>query len=288
VDCGVRIGCPLWAHTPWVGRFFTADARREDFLPQYASVFRTTEGNATFYGLPSAETVARWAAEAPPGFRFCFKFPRTITHERALVDVAAPIDEFLARLAPLAKRLGPFFLQLPATFGPDRLSTLARCLRTLSPDFHYAVEVRHSAFFDEGPHERALDELLGAHGVDRVIFDTRTLFATTATDQDTLDALRKKPRVPVRYTATGRRPFVRFVGDPDTKANAAVFDSWGQILARWLAEGREPYFFVHHPDDHHAPALARFAQARWHALAPDTFPAPPAWPAETRGQLSLF
>ena len=58
-------------------------------MPQYASVFDTAEGNATFYGLPSAETVARWAAEAPETFRFCLKFPRVVTHDHALAGPTA-------------------------------------------------------------------------------------------------------------------------------------------------------------------------------------------------------
>ena len=95
----VYLGCPLWAHAPWKGRFFTAKASREDFLPQYARVFGTTEGNATFYGLPAPETVERWAAEAPSDFRFCFKFPRVISHEKALVGAETETKAFFERLA---------------------------------------------------------------------------------------------------------------------------------------------------------------------------------------------
>ena len=53
----LRVGCPVWAHAAWRGRFFTAEARREEFLPQYASVFGAAEANPTFYGLPAAATV---------------------------------------------------------------------------------------------------------------------------------------------------------------------------------------------------------------------------------------
>ncbi len=290
------LGCPVWAHAPWRGTFFTASARREEFLPQYGRVFDTAEGNSTFYGLPSAETVARWAVEAPDTFRFCLKFPRVVTHDHALAGAAAAEEtrRFLERLAPLGAKLGPFFLQLHASFGPERRTVLEAFLRALPREFSYAVEVRHAGFFDQGPHERALDETLGALGVDRVCFDTRGLHASAATDEFTLDAKRKKPRVPLRTTATGTRPFVRFVGDPQVEQNDAVLQAWAQVVARWLAEGRTPFFFTHHPDDAHAPALARRFQAMVHAVSP-AVPSPVAWPAEEpppaaepTGQLSWF
>ena len=119
------LGCPVWAHAPWRGKFSTASARREEFLPQYASVFRKAEGNTAFYGLPSTATVARWAAEARDDFRFCFKFPRAISHEAQLVGAAElETRRFFERLAPLAERCGPCFLQLPESFGVSRLEGL--------------------------------------------------------------------------------------------------------------------------------------------------------------------
>ena len=288
-----RIGCPVWAHAPWVGSFFTAEARRADFLQQHASVFGTTEGNATFYGLPSVDTVKRWLGEAPEEFRFCFKFPREISHDRQLVGAGEATARFFERLAPLGPRRGPFFLQLPAAFGADRLPALAAYLGSLPADQAYAVEVRHLDFFDRGAKERALDALLTERGVDRVIFDTRGLFAAKVTDELSRDAQRKKPRVPVRFTATGPHPLVRLVGDPVVAANAAILREWAPVVARWMSEGRSPYVFLHHPDDGHAPALARLFQTILQEIEPRVPPAP-LWPAERalRGpatkQLDLF
>lgn len=293
VSTACRIGCQGWAHQPWVGRFFTAGARREDFLPQYASVFAAVEGNATFYALPPVETVAKWAEEAPAQLRFCFKFPKTISHERRLVDARAETAEFFARVAPLGPRLGTFFLQLHESFGARGLPALEAYLRGLPKEFAYAVEVRHADFFDHGPHEQALTDLLGGLGVDRVTFDTRGLIASDATDEITAGAKRRKPRTPVRFTATGRRPFVRFVGDPDVAKNIPALREWADQVARWIGDGRTPYFFAHHPDDTYAPHVAREFQRLLHERTA-TVPAPAAWPVEQeppppRGdQLSLF
>jgi uncharacterized protein YecE (DUF72 family) len=285
-----RLGCPLWSHAAWRGIFFTAEARREEFLPQYASVFDTTEGNATFYGLPARETVARWAEEAPATFRFCWKFPRAISHDRQLVGAEAETREFLERVAPLGGRNGPFCLQLHASFGPERLRDLEAFLRGLPREWRFAVEVRHLGFFDAGPHERALEALLGELGMERVNFDTRSLFASNAMDELTLDAQRRKPRVPHRASALGRTPLVRFVGDPQLEKNDAALRAWAAVVARWLEAGRDVYFFVHHADERHAPALARRFQEMVQAMTPRV-PAPPKWPVEKEPraeQLSLL
>lgn len=282
--------CSVWAHAPWRGNFFTADAARTDFLPQYASVFTTSEGNSTFYGLPTPAVVARWAAEAPEYFRFCLKFPRTITHELQLVGADQATEEFITRVRPLGAKLGPFFLQLHSSFGPRRLRELDRYLAALPRTYSYAVEVRHPEFFAAGGPSDDLSALLRAQAVEWVTFDTRGLFASEAADSFTLDAKRKKPRLPLVIKALSNFPFVRLVGDPDIPRNDAILQQWADVVVGWLREGRSPYFFTHHPDDAWAPVLARrfhgFVRAREPAI-----PELPIFPAE-RGrpghQIELF
>ncbi len=273
------LGCPVWAHAAWRGTFFTREATRPDFLPQYASVFRTSEGNSTFYGLPSPAVVARWAGEAPDDFRFCLKFPRTITHDLGLTGAEAATTEFLTRVSPLRTRLGPFFLQLHSSFGPRRLAVLERYLAILPSGYRYAVEVRHPEFF--GPTAAAADllGLLRARGIEWVSFDTRGLFAASAVDSFTLDAQRKKPRLPLIINALSEFPFVRFVGDPDPPRNDVILREWARMVVQWLREGKSPFFFTHHPDDTHAPELARRFHGFVRALMPE-LPALPTFPAE--------
>lgn len=288
----VRIGCQGWAHPPWVGTFFKSDARREDYLPQYASVFATAEGNTSFYALPTVENVRKWAAGAPADFRFCFKFPKTISHERRLVNAAAETGEFFARVAPLGERLGVFFLQVHQSFSGEELPALAAYLRALPGEFRYAVEVRHRDFFDHADGERAVDDLLGSLGVERVNFDTRGLFAAQADNETIRVAQGKKPRVAFRATALTKEPFVRFVGDLSVENDRALLAGWAHCFAKWIAEGRRPHFFAHSPDDLYSPAVGRLFQDLLHERCPQV-PPPPLWPiehetAERGEQLGLF
>ncbi len=71
---------------------------------------------------PPLTNARRWAEESAAGFRFCMKFPREISHDRALVRCESPLAQFLAALEQFAKhdRLGPTFLQLGPHFAADR------------------------------------------------------------------------------------------------------------------------------------------------------------------------
>ncbi len=253
------LGCPVWSNRDWIGDVFTAHAKPSEFLRQYSAVFNTVEGNNCFYGLPKSTVVTRWRDEAAPGFRFCFKFPRVISHEQRLRNVAAETIEFLNRLMPLAQtdHLGPCFLQLPPSFGPESWKVLQDYLRALPAEFQYAVEVRHRAFFAKDEEERQLNRLLRDLGMDRVMLDSRALFSADPVDPDTRTAQSKKPRLPVHAISLGSRPLIRYIGHPDPEANRPFLEPWLDKLALWLSEGREPYFFAHTPNNRQAPHLAQ-------------------------------
>jgi uncharacterized protein YecE (DUF72 family) len=267
----LRLGCPVWAFDGWRGTLYTPGARRTDFLPQYASVFGTVEGSATFYGLPSEATVRRWAAEAPPGFRFCFKFPRSVTHERGLVEAEADTARFLERMALLPDRLGPLLLQLGPGFGPRQLPALDRYLDGLPDARACVVEVRHPALFDDAAAERAFEELLLAHGAARGNFDTADVFAAPASDATTAEAQQRKPRLPWRAAVAAGPAFVRFVGRNAVADSLPALGRWVEPVRAWLLDGREVYFFTHTPDDAQAPELAR----AFHRLLRAALPALP-------------
>jgi len=253
----LRMGCPVWAHKSWVGSFFTTDAKRSDYLPQYGSVFKAVEGNSSFYGLPAADTIKRWGEEVVPGFEFWFKFPRIVSHDLLLRNAEKETVEFIKRVEPLGSYLGSFFLQLPSHFEPRHLEYLVDFLKRLPTDYNFSVEVRNPRFFDGKNDACDFDQALSDLGVDRVIFDTRALFAAKPEDEDTEDAQRRKHQLPVYKTATGSRPFVRFVGHPKNGVTEKYLQEWVDPVLQWLDQGLQPYFFVHMPDDHYAPQLGR-------------------------------
>lgn len=278
-----HLGCPIWACSDWVGKVFVSGAKKHEYLHQYSMAFNTVEGNSTFYGLPSLDTVRRWCDEALPGFRFALKFPRSISHEKQLIGAETDTRDFLSILETLlaADRLGPSFLQLAPNFSAKQFPALAAYLRELPEEFPFAIEVRHRDYFDQKSHEQALDELLLRLQIDRVIFDSRPLFAEKAKDMSESEAQRRKPKSPVRQTVTGQCPLLRFVGSNSVELTQPWINEWAPVVAKWIGEGLDPYVFTHTPDDQFAPDLAR----AFHLALCENLPEPipfPAWPGETR------
>lgn len=254
------VGCAMWAHKAWPGQYFPADTRQGGELVPYATWCTAVEGNTTFYATPPATTISRWRDDTPDGFEFCFKLPRTITHERRLRNAAELTAQFCDRIAPMAERLGPIQIQLPPSFSGSDLPALADFLAR-APSIEgfsgWAVELRHPDFFVGGPKERAVDDLLIEHAANRVILDSRALFDLPAATPDEIDAWQKKPRLPVRPVATADRPIIRLIGNRDPEASLRRWEQWVPTLVRWLGEKRTPTVFTHTPDNHHALPLAR-------------------------------
>ncbi|ACY14523.1 DUF72 domain-containing protein [Haliangium ochraceum] len=285
------LGCPIWGRKDWVGLLFPPKTRAASFLRRYAEIFNAVEGNTTFYGVPKESAVARWCEDAPPHFRFCFKFPRVISHDKRLRHAGDETRAFVDALAPLGERLGPRFLQLPPSFAPPDLPVLDAYLETLpaAPE-GYALEVRHAAFYEDTPARARLDDMLRARAIDRVLLDTRGLHAADARDPDLRETQRQKPAVPLHLATTAQRPFVRLIGHPDVDRNRDIAIGWAEQISAWLDEGKEPYVFAHMSNDYHAPALARMlhdelSQRAAVGILP-SWPLPPERPSAP--QLALF
>ncbi len=266
------IGLPQWHHSAW-NRIGLHD------LADYAQYFNCVEGNTTFYALPKTDVVLRWREMTHDNFRFCFKFPSSISHQAALLDCQSEIDTFYRCIEPLGQRIGQLWLQLPAAFSPNDLPRLWSFLDALPSGFDYGVEVRHPLFFAKGEEERLLNQGLQQRGVNRTILDSRPVHHATADTPALRDAKRKKPMLPVHALVTATRPIVRFVGGDDITANQKWFSQWISKLTQWQQQGHAPYLFIHSPDCSDAPQQA---QTLWRDLlqALPQLPAAPDWPEQ--------
>ncbi|AIL63282.1 DUF72 domain-containing protein [Pseudomonas alkylphenolica] len=266
------LGCPSWSENAWREYLYPAHARSSEFLGLYSQVFNAVEGNTTFYARPAPATIERWAQIMPAHFRFTAKFPGDISHGGDLREQLAAAQTFIDLLKPLGARVAPYWLQLPATFGPARIGELVAFLDEV--DVPVAVEVRNRAFFAKGDEERLLNRLLQGRGVERICLDPRALFSCTSDDPGVLHAQSKKPRVPPRPTAFSQHPQVRFIGHPELAANEPFLMPWIDKVAAWIEEGRSPYVFLHTADNRLAAALAQ----RFHQGLMERLPGLPALP----------
>ena len=284
----LRVGCPMWANRSWVGRYFPKGTRAGQELAAYATWCTAVEGNTSFYATPSVDAVTAWAAAAPDDFRFCFKLPKLLTHDKRLRHADDELAVFIARMAPLGSRLGPFSIQLPASFEPEDLGVLDAFLRACPKEWSWSVEVRHPTFSDGGEGERQLNDLLYERGADRVILDSRAFFASTPRTPEEREAWDRKPRLPVRPVALHDHPVVRFIGQTEPQPTIEFWQPWVKKIADWVRSGREPFFFLHTPDNAVAPELARKFHAEVAALVPDMEPLPEPIDASPVSQPELF
>src|SRR3954466_1820146 len=162
-------GAARWGAPGFVEEWYPPDLPARDRLAWYAERFDAVEGKSTFYAVPAARTVARWADQTPAGFTFDVKLHRLLsrhaadlkslppkcrdaaeTNARGRVTLtpqleAALADEIAAAVAPLGDKLATFLLQLSPAFEPRKnaLDELAPLVARLGATAPVAVELRN-------------------------------------------------------------------------------------------------------------------------------------------------
>jgi uncharacterized protein YecE (DUF72 family) len=183
-------------------------------------------------------------------------------------------------------------LQLPPDFSPGERDCLEDFLRALPTYMPWAVEVRHFDWYDSGPNEFWLDDLLRDLHMDKVLFDSRCLYSKPPADEVEKVSQSRKPKTPIRQTVTGEHPFLRIVGRNNLDDVTPWINEWAPVIADWIRHGLKPFIFTHAPDDKFAPEFARRmhnAIRQHNSDVPDM----PAWPGEEavksmRSQKTLF
>ena len=160
----IRVGCAGWSVPKEHAARFPQEGSH---LERYARTFPAVEINSSFYRPHRPATYARWAASAPPGFRFAVKVPREITHERRLTDPAEPLGRFLAECGALGEALGPLLVQIPPSLAFDG-RVAESFFAALRERFSGSIvcEPRHPSWFGS-----EAEQALARHQVARVAAD---------------------------------------------------------------------------------------------------------------------
>lgn len=88
--------------------------------------------------------------KTPDDFRFSLKFPKVITHENKLEDVAKPLSILFYSLEPLIDKTLTLLIQLPPFLSEKKgFNAFQDFIRHLDKRFRYSLEVRHSSWFNE-------------------------------------------------------------------------------------------------------------------------------------------
>lgn len=143
-------GASGYAFKAWKGHFYPEKIAPEAMLGFYAERLCSVEINNTFYQMPKADVLGRWAQATPENFRFSIKASKRITHvARLAADAAAESVAYLYKaLAVLGAKRGPVLFQLPPFLKKDT-ARLQAFLQRL-PEGHMATfEFRHDSWFDD-------------------------------------------------------------------------------------------------------------------------------------------
>jgi uncharacterized protein YecE (DUF72 family) len=117
-------------------------------LQRYASVLGGVEVNSSFYRPHRRSTWERWATTVPDDFRFAVKMPKEISHVRRLVDIHAPLEQFISQVHGLGPKLAILLLQLPPSLAFSSL-TISAFLDSVAllTDTPIVCEPRHESWF---------------------------------------------------------------------------------------------------------------------------------------------
>ncbi|MCX7847339.1 MAG: DUF72 domain-containing protein [bacterium] len=145
------IGTSGYVFSDWVGTVYPERLSERRMLAYYLEHFQfnALELNFTFYHMPAAAQLARFAQRVPPRFQLAVKAHQSLTHERPAPDDHTPFRTFAAALAPLqaTHTLAAVLLQFPYSFqyAPAATEWLRRCRDEL-PELPLAIEFRHESW----------------------------------------------------------------------------------------------------------------------------------------------
>ncbi|TCD12228.1 DUF72 domain-containing protein [Pedobacter frigidisoli] len=208
-------------------QFYPEEFKEKSRLCYYASLVNSIEINSSFYKIPQATTLRKWAGDVPENFRFTFKLFKEITHTPDLRFDASLLNKFMETIAAVGGKKGCLLVQFPPSIRINHLpqiSNLAAMLRDNDPlkEWSIAMEFRHSSLYVS-----QLRELLAAFDIASVIHDKGT--ASSPMDMSDADFV-----------------YLRFHGpDGNYKGSysADILAEYASYIVDWMIEGKKVYAY---------------------------------------------
>ncbi len=138
-------------------QFYPEEFQAKSRLCYYASLMNSIEVNSSFYKIPLASTMVRWAADVPNNFRFTFKLFKGITHNRGLYFDENMVGNFMQVISYVDKK-ACLLVQFPPSVRVEQLTQLQRLMAVLrendpSMEWKIALEFRHASLYIDEVYE---------------------------------------------------------------------------------------------------------------------------------------
>jgi uncharacterized protein YecE (DUF72 family) len=134
--------------------FYPEEFKNKSRLCFYSSIMNSIEVNSSFYKVPMASTVKKWAEDVPETFRFTFKLSKEITHNKELAFDPQAVSAFMEVIAFVGDKRGCVLVQFPPSVRIGNLKQLELLMSVLrKSDPHYtwniALEFRHVSLYSD-------------------------------------------------------------------------------------------------------------------------------------------
>ena len=207
--------------------FYPDEFKASPRLTYYASIMNSIEVNSSFYKIPQATTIKRWATEVPDDFRFTFKLFKGITHCPNLEFDASLINEFMSNVSHVGSKKGSILVQFPPSIKIKNILQIQRMIETLKEnEFSHAWKVAFE-FRDPSFYIEEIYELLDEAGFFCVVHD------------------KGKAASPL-HAAMGEAVYLRFHG-PDGNYRGSYADDilyeYAGYISEWLTEGKTVFVY---------------------------------------------
>lgn len=126
--------------------------RDKSRLTYYASLLNSLEVNSSFYKVPQAATVKKWAESVPEDFVFTFKLWQEITHAKPFAFKQEDVLRFMEVIDQAGTKKGCLLVQFPPSLTIEKFAQVEEMLGIIQSivPFHgwkVAVEFRHPSWY---------------------------------------------------------------------------------------------------------------------------------------------
>ena len=205
--------------------FYPDDFKDKSRLCYYGSLMNSIEINSSFYKVPMASTVLKWANDVPSDFKFTFKLFREITHNKYLVFSPEQVHHFMNVINQAGDKKGCLLVQFPPSLKANNLRQLSALIDELKldgQDWNIAFEFRHPSWYQED-----LYDLLSENGMGLVVHD-------------------KSPAHTPMIDSDANFTYLRFHGPGGnyrgTYADDVLYE-YATYIHEWLLEGKQVFVY---------------------------------------------
>jgi uncharacterized protein YecE (DUF72 family) len=134
--------------------FYPDEFKEKSRLCFYGSLMNSIEINSSFYKIPMASTVKKWAEDVPGDFKFTFKLFREVTHNKGLAFDPETVRRFMQVISAVGDKKGCLLVQFPGSVRIGNLKQLVLLMEVLreadvEKAWNIALEFRHVSLYHD-------------------------------------------------------------------------------------------------------------------------------------------